>query len=144
MVVSPEVTAARLRRLERCVKRLRRFAAMPLEAYLGDEDAQALAERHFQVAVQCVLDMGNHIVAEHGLGSPEDTEQLVACLAAAGAIPVALHGRIRGLAGFRNILVYDYLDVDHRIVHGLLGRLDDLIDAARALDDYARRAAGST
>ncbi len=141
MVVSPEVTAARLRRLERSVKRLRPFGALPIEAYLRDEDAQAITERHFQVAVQCVLDMANHIVAELGLGSPEDMEALIACLATAGALPAPLHDRIRGMAGFRNILVHDYLDVDHRIVHGLLGRLDDLIDAARALDDYARRAA---
>ena len=48
LVVSPEVTAARLRRLDRCVKRLRQFAAMPLETCLADEDAQALAERYFR------------------------------------------------------------------------------------------------
>ena len=143
MVVSPEVTAARLRRLERSVKRLRRFAAMPLETYLGDDDAQALTERHFQVAVQCVLDMANYIIAEQGLGSPEDAEELIGCLAACGALPAPLHERLRGLAGFRNILVHDYLDIDHHIVHRLLGRLDDLVDAARALDDYARRTTGT-
>lgn len=139
--MSPEVTAARLRRLDRCVQRLRRLAAMPLEAYLADADAQALAERHFQIAVQCLLDMANHIVAEQGLGSPEEAEDLFACLAAAGAIPAPLHDRARGLAGFRNILVHDYLAVDHHIVHTLLGRLDDLVEVARALDDYARRQA---
>jgi hypothetical protein len=37
---------------------------------------------------------------------------------------------------------YDYLRVDHGIVHGLLQRLDDLIELARTLDDYVRRAAG--
>jgi uncharacterized protein YutE (UPF0331/DUF86 family) len=139
LVVSREVTAARLRRLDRCVQRLRRIAAMPLEAYLADEDAQALAERHFQVAVQCLLDMANHIVAEHGLGSPEDAEELLACLAVANAIPRALYERVRGLAGFRNILVHDYLAVDHHVVHRLLGRLDDLLDLARALDEYVQR-----
>jgi hypothetical protein len=38
--------------------------------------------------------------------------------------------------------LHDYLRVDHRIVHGLLQRLDDLIQLARTLDDYVRRAAG--
>jgi len=144
LVVSPEVTAARLGRLERSVKRWRRLEAMPLDAYLGDEDAQALAERHFQIAVQCVLDMATHIVAEQGLGSPENTEQLVDSLARAGAITASLHEHLRGLSGFRNILVHDYLDVDHHIVHRLLSRLDDLVDAARALDDYARRVREAT
>jgi uncharacterized protein YutE (UPF0331/DUF86 family) len=144
LVVSPEITAVRLRRLDRCVQRLRRLAGMGLAAYLGDEDAQALAERHFQIAVQCLLDMANHIVAEQGLGSPEGTEELLDCLAAAGVIPAPLHERVRGLAGFRDILVHDYLAVDHEIVHGLLGRLDDLVELARALDGYARRAGGSS
>lgn len=143
MVVSPEITGARLRRLDRCLQRLRRLAAIPLEAYLADEDAQTLAERHFQVAVQCLLDMANHIVAEEGLGSPDDAEELLACLVAANAVPAPLYERVRGLAGFRNILVHDYLTVDHHIVHRLLGRLDDLLDLARALDDYARRASPS-
>jgi uncharacterized protein YutE (UPF0331/DUF86 family) len=140
LVVSPEITASRLRRLDRCVQRLRRIAATSLDAYLADEDAQAIAERHFQVAVQCLLDMANHIVAEQGLGSPEDAEELLSSLATAGAIPASLHERVRGLAGFRNILVHDYLAVDQRVVHQLLGRLEDLVDLAKALDDYVRRA----
>jgi uncharacterized protein YutE (UPF0331/DUF86 family) len=142
LVVSREVTAARLRRLDRCVQRLRRLAATPLDVYLADEDAQAITERHLQVAVQSLLDMANHIIAEQGLGSPEDAEELLTCLAAAGAVPADLYERVRGLAGFRNILVHDYLRVDHRIVHGLLQRLDDLIELARTLDGYVRRAAG--
>ncbi len=140
MVVSREITAARLRRLDRCVQRLRRIAATPVGTYLGDEDAQALAERHFHIAIQCLLDMANHIVAEQGLGSPDDAEELFACLAATGAIPPPLFERIRGLAGFRNILVHDYLLVDQQIVYGLLARLDDLVELARALDAYVGRA----
>jgi uncharacterized protein YutE (UPF0331/DUF86 family) len=114
---------------------------MPLDAYLADEDARSLAERHFQVAAQCLLDMANHIIAEDGLGSPDDAEGLLTCLARAGAIPPELYERTQGLAGFRNILVHDYLTVDHHIVHQLLGRLTDLSDLARALDQYARRSA---
>ena len=96
MVVSPEITASRLRRLDRCLQRLRRLAAMPLDAYLADEDAKSLAERHFQVAAQCLLDMANHIIAEEGLGSPDDAEGLLSCLARAGAIPAELYERTKG------------------------------------------------
>ena len=87
MVVSREIAASRLRRLERCVKRLARLGQMPLDAYLADEDAQAIAERSFQVAAQCLLDLGNHIVAEGSLGTPEDSHEILDCLARSGVIP---------------------------------------------------------
>lgn len=117
---------------------------MPIDIYLGDEDAQSLAERHFQVAAQCLIDMANHIIADEGLGSPDDVEGVLSCLNRVGAIPPELYERTQGLAGFRNILVHDYLAVDHHIVYQLLGRLDDLTDLAQALDVYARRSAGTT
>ncbi len=38
--------AARVLRARRSVERLRKIALMPWSEYVGDEDAQALAERH--------------------------------------------------------------------------------------------------
>lgn len=137
MVVSREVAASRLRRLEHALARLRKLAELTPESYLADEDAQALAERHLQVAAQCLLDLGNHIVAEEALGSPEDAEGVLDCLARSGVVPPALHSRVRGLGGFRNILVHDYLDVDHQRVRELLGRLDDLAELGRVLGAHA-------
>ncbi len=143
MVVSPEIAASRLRRLEQCVKRLSRLAGMPLKAYLDDRDAQAIAERNFQVATQCLLDLGNHIIAEEGLGTPEDGPGILDCLAGAGIISPEIHRRTRGLAGFRNILVHDYLAIDHQIVHGLLQRVDELVELGKALGGFVdRRASG--
>jgi uncharacterized protein YutE (UPF0331/DUF86 family) len=113
---------------------------MPLDQYLADEDAHAIAERHLQVAAQCLLDIGNHVVAEQSLGTPDDAAGILDVLAAAGAIPGDLHARVRGLAGFRNVLVHDYLAVDQRFVHGLLGRLDDLTELGRVLGEHILKA----
>ncbi|MEK6607098.1 MAG: DUF86 domain-containing protein [Myxococcota bacterium] len=142
MVVSREVAANRLKRTEHALARLRRLATMPLDAYLADEDARTLAERHLQIAAQCLLDLGNHIVAEEGLGSPDDADGILDCLAGAGVVAPALHARVKGLGGFRNILVHDYLGIDHRRVHAMLGRLDDLADLARALGEHADKPGG--
>jgi uncharacterized protein YutE (UPF0331/DUF86 family) len=143
LVVSPEIAGSRLRRLEQCVKRLARLAGMPQQEYLDDRDAQAIAERNFQIATQCLLDLGNHIIAEEGLGTPEDGPGILDCLAGAGIISPELHQRTRGLAGFRNILVHDYLAIDQKTVHRLLGRLDNLVDLGKALGGFVdRRASG--
>ena len=117
MVISREIAASRLRRLEQSVKRLTALADMPLDEYLADADAHAIAERHFQIAVQCLLDIGNHIVAEQGLGTPD---------AASGIL----------------VLVHDYLEIDHRTVHGLLQRVGDLVELGRVVGDYIDRQSG--
>ncbi len=142
MVVSREVAASRLRRLEQCVKRLSQLAAPSLDDYLKNGDAQIIAERQFQIAAQCLLDLANHIIAEQGLGTPEDAHGILDCLVRAGIVPAELHERTRGLAGFRNILVHDYLAVDHRIVHALLQRVGDLIEFGKVLGDYVERQSG--
>lgn len=139
MVVSREIAASRLRRLEQCVKRLSLLARMPLDEYLANDDAQVIAERLFQVAAQCLLDLANHIVAEEGLGTPEDAQGILECLLRAGIVSADLHERTRGLVGFRNILVHQYLDVDHETVHTLLQRTQDLIDLGTAMGNYVER-----
>ncbi|MCH7796958.1 MAG: DUF86 domain-containing protein [Planctomycetes bacterium] len=112
---------------------------MPLGKYLADSDARVIAERHFQIAVQCPLDIGNHIVAEQGLGTPDDAGGILDCLERAGVVTQDLHERTRGLAGFRNVLVHDYLDIDHHTVHALLQRVSDLVELGRVLGDYVDR-----
>lgn len=143
MVISREITASRLRRLEQSVKRLTELAGVPLDEYLADGDARAIAERHFQIAAQCLLDIGNHIVAEKGLGTPDDARGILDCLERAGIVPRELHERSRGLAGFRNVLVHDYIDIDHRTVHALLQRVGDLVELGRVLGDYVERESGN-
>jgi uncharacterized protein YutE (UPF0331/DUF86 family) len=86
-----------------------------------------------------VLDIGSHVIAEEGLGAPEDNHGILDCLASAGAIATGLHERTRGLAGFRNLLVHDYLSIDHATVHDLLQRLDDLVELGQALGAYVQR-----
>ncbi len=142
MVISREIAASRLRRLEQSVKRLTQLAEMPLGKYLADTDARVIAERHFQIAVQCLLDIGNHIVAEQGLGTPDDARGILDCLDRADVISTDLHERTRGLAGFRNVLDHDYLEIDHRTVHEQLQRISDLVELGRVLGDYVDRQAG--
>ena len=142
MVISREIAASRLRRLEQSVKRLTQLATMPLGEYLADSDARVIAERHFQIAVQCLLDIGNHIVAEQGLGTPDDAGGILDCLERAGVVTQDLYERTRGLAGFRNVLVHDYLDIDHDTVHALLQRVSDLVELGQVLGDYVDRQAG--
>ncbi len=78
-----------------------------------------------------MLDIGTHIIADQGLATPASYEQVVPELGRAGIVPAELVERMAGIAGLRNILVHDYLDVDH-------GRLyDDLTSGLVDFEDFA-------
>ena len=92
-------------------------------------------ERNLQIASQIVLDTSTHIIAEQGWESPGSYQQAVEILERHDVIPRSLVERLRGLAGFRNVLVHEYLEIDGYTVY---------MTATEHLKDYelfARRVA---
>lgn len=51
--------------------------------------------------------------AEWGLPTPDANRDTFTILERAGELDPGLAERLRGWAGFRNILVHEYLDIDH-------------------------------
>jgi uncharacterized protein YutE (UPF0331/DUF86 family) len=131
MVLRPEAIRAKLKKLRKMVGLLDKIRALGEAAYNEDELTQAAAERALQIACLCVLDIGNHLIAEKALPLPNDNDEIITTLQKAGIISQDLAGRLEGLGGFRNVLVHDYLDLDHgRIFNEHLQRLGDLRDFA--------------
>ena len=66
-------------------------------------------------------------IADQGLRTPDSNRDSFTVLEEAGEIEAALAERMRGWAGFRNVLVHDYVDIDHRIAYAAIrDELDDL------------------
>ncbi|MCX6030004.1 MAG: DUF86 domain-containing protein [Chloroflexi bacterium] len=108
---------ARFARLERCIAKLRAATEdLDFDTYLEDEFLQDVLEHNLQIASQIVLDVSTHIIAEQGWEIPDDYEQAVVILARHGVTPQELTAQLRGMAGFRNVLVHAYLEVDQDIV----------------------------
>lgn len=110
MVLRTDAVRARLLKLEEVISRLAEINhAAPTTS---DFRQQWVAERGLQLGAEAVLDIGNHILSAHYGVSAQDHEDLVAQLARCGVIDQDLRERLRGLGGFRNILVHDYLRLD--------------------------------
>jgi uncharacterized protein YutE (UPF0331/DUF86 family) len=140
LVIDREAIAARLRRLDECVADLRRFRPASLSAYLEDHRTQAACERNLQVAIQCALDIGNHIIAEENLPPPEDQVDIFRILGSAAVLPGEFARRIAPMAGFRNILVHGYLRIDRAKVYTVLTeQLGDLDAFARHVQAWLDR-----
>lgn len=117
MVLKREVIERRLGELDRTLERLGRHRDVSLEAYRQDLDLQWIVERGLLNAAGLVFDVGDHILSGH-FGRHADTyQESLDGLHEEGVISTDLHRDLRGLGGFRNILVHGYLEIDPDEVH---------------------------
>jgi len=119
-LTDPVLIAKRLSRLREYVRLLRILRGRPQEDFIKDPFVIGNVERYLQLAIQVVLDICNHVVADDRLGLVEEYRDAVRLLAESGYLDPDLAKRLIPMAGLRNILVHDYLDVDRTKLHALL------------------------
>lgn len=131
-MIDQELVAKKLALIETCVQQLRSMARP--EALRTDIREQRFVEHTLQIAVQSALDVASHMVSDERLGEPETNRDLFDLLVRAGRLPEELASTLRDMAGFRNILVHGYQDVDLGIVEDVLrNHLGDLLDFVAAV-----------
>jgi uncharacterized protein YutE (UPF0331/DUF86 family) len=93
-------------------------------------------ERGLQLCAQNVLDVATHLAASSGF-DVADYASALDRLQELRVLPPEFVQRFRGIAGFRNVLVHGYLDVDLRVLHSVLQeRFDDFAEFARLVRRY--------
>lgn len=121
-----DLVEKKLARIVTCVAELRRLARP--EAIQDDVREERFVEHTLQLATQAALDVASHIVSDESLGEPQSNRELFHILARAGWLEPALAERLALMAGFRNILVHGYDDVDLTVVVDVVrNRLGDLL-----------------
>ena len=129
------LVAKKLAQIETCLADLRRLARP--EALEADVRERRFVEHTLQLAIQAALDVASHIVSDERLGEPATNRDLFDLLVKAGWLAADHAGTLKNMAGFRNILVHGYDDVDLGVVRSVLAsHLDDL---ARFADTIRRR-----
>lgn len=135
-MLRPEVIRRRLQRLDEYISILERLRSYTLEEFLAEPERYGSAERFLQLAIEALLDMGSHVIAELGLGSVEAYSDIPKILAREGYIGQELADRWIRMIGMRNILVHEYLDIDRKLVYMALK--DHLGDIAALRKAFAR------
>jgi uncharacterized protein YutE (UPF0331/DUF86 family) len=137
-LVDRYVVQARIAKIRDYLALLRKIRKLAdEEQFLNDPLIYGNAERYLQLAIQSVLDISNHIVADMKLSLPADNRELFELLAKHKIVPAALSKKLIAMAGFRNILVHEYLEIDRRRVYRILkkdlGDFEKFIQAAGEL-----------
>ena len=84
-----------------------------------------IVERNLEVAIQCLIDMANRIISIEDAQRPKDYYEAFLILGNIRALPPDFARKITPIAGFRNVLVHDYIGLDWNLVYDHLQRLED-------------------
>ena len=113
-------TNTRLERLREYLELLDKVSQFPLERFLQDPFVYGTAERNLHLAIECLLDIGNHIISDRGLPKPDTYADIFRILREHDVIPEILLRELDGMAAFRNVLVHDYVRLDRKKVHDII------------------------
>ncbi len=125
--------------LRNALQTLRRHTGRPIETLETNLEERWVIERGLQLCAQNLLDVATHIAAGLGRDVP-DYASAIEELGRLGVLPRGFASELRSVAGFRNVLVHGYLDVDLELLHQLLNeRLDDFDAFAGSIEEYIAR-----
>ena len=129
-MVDRDVVLAKVATVDRCLRRI--AEARDPERNLRPVDRQDIVELNLQRAVQAAIDLAMHVVSTEGYGMPDKLSGAFTILEKEGVLPPELAERLRKMAGFRNIAVHEYEEVDPAVVEAIVEKhLDDLRELSR-------------
>lgn len=133
-----DLVLKRLSFIETCLRELRNDARP--ELIETDLRERRFIEHTLQLAIQAALDVASHIVSDERLGEPATNRALFDLLVRGRWIEPGLGDRLGDMAGFRNILIHGYTEVDLGIVRDILtSHLQDLDALVHTVRDRLTR-----
>jgi uncharacterized protein YutE (UPF0331/DUF86 family) len=103
--------------IERCIVQVEKYYALPSETpfhknYLL-QDAIAM---NLQRMGELAIDIANYLIKKKKLGLPQDSADAFVLLQRAGLISEELMNHMKGMVGFRNVVVHEYQKLDLNIM----------------------------
>lgn len=136
-MVDREVVRRHLQSLAEAVSVLQHHRSASAAALRTDVERRYIVERALHVAIQNVLDIGNHVLAATGRTQAEDYGAIITGMGEAGVVPVTFARRIAKMPGLRNILVHEYVRVNPAKLRAVLrDHIEDFPRFARHLQKW--------
>jgi uncharacterized protein YutE (UPF0331/DUF86 family) len=115
-------------RLDRMLSNLRGYVAtlkemgqIPEVEFLANADKIGNAKYHFVIAIECAIDIANHIIASQDFRFPHDSADSFEVLVDEHILDESMRKPLCAMARFRNRLVHVYWDIDDVLVYEFLG-----------------------
>lgn len=136
-MVNRDVVLSRIDKLNEYMEFLKSVKDYSKEEYVNTPMVFGSTERFLHLAIECVLDIGNHIISDLRFRKPENNRDIFEILYENKLLPLELKENLCKMAQFRNILVHDYMKLDRGIVYGIvINNLKDLEEFVVNVSDY--------
>ena len=124
--------------IKRCIKQVRLYYGIHSDiAFEEDYLKQDAIAVNLQRAAEQVIDLANQVIKKKKLGLPKESRESFEILSKAGVIPKELADKLKGMVGFRNVLVHQYEDLDVKLMVDVIEHhLEDLIDFTNYVMQY--------
>jgi len=118
-MVDRDIVFAKINSIQRCLKRIRDKTGLNPDS-LDNLDTEEIFILNLQRAIQASIDLASHIVADEGLGLPQELRDNFDLLKKNNILSEKLTDRLRKMVGFRNIAIHEYETMDIDILKSIL------------------------
>ena len=130
----------KLAALEKYVAILKRKGKVTAKTLIEDDDLRGVVERNLHLAAEVVLDVANQLIAEYRFRTPTEYQDSIIILGEEGVLEKEFSQEISKMAGFRNLLVHDYLKIDYeKMADKVNNRLGDFEIFAKSVAKHLSR-----
>lgn len=118
---------SKLEMLEEYVAILKGYQHHDVEDLMRDHTLRGAVERYIEVALECMIDIGEMIISKEKLKRPDTYRDVFLLLGEHGILPDDFAKDLAPAAGFRNVLVHMYAKIDiDRLYYYLENNLEDI------------------
>jgi len=127
-----DIVVGKLSNLRGALDRLDDVRDRELETWMRDD----LFALYLQRAVEACIDLAHHLIAANDWPTPKSASEAFAVLCERGIFDASFEESLTAMAGFRNIAVHAYGDLDDEIVRDIAANhADDLRMFGRRVAD---------
>lgn len=113
-------TLQKITSLLELLRRLESKRSISWEDFESDWETYEVVENLLRKSIETCLDIGEQLIARYNLGDAKTYRQVFQILGQAGLIESVRLDEFLNLAGFRNVVVHAYDDVDPEIIFDIL------------------------
>ncbi|MBU1166925.1 DUF86 domain-containing protein [Patescibacteria group bacterium] len=118
MTAAKYTLATHLNHLRQFTKKQKEYQKkVSQKTFLTDEMAQDALLKSLERVLESVITISNMIIAEEDFKKPETKQNAFEILASEKVITKILSKKLEGVAGFRNILIHDYIDLNLKLAY---------------------------
>ena len=138
-MIDPQAVQALLQSLSDYTEDLRTYQQLSHDDVAADRNYQSMIRYAMQTAIQCVIDIANHLLIGGDLEQPSDSRSAILGLGRHGVLPQDFAQELASRSGLRNVIVHRYMTVDDELIYQFLQRcVTDFEMFSQHIVDYLR------